>query len=481
MSKTWVARFVTVVFSLQIGAHAQTAPSLPATAIRRIEITSSLSELGRQRTIHTESSRPSGSEPDTSDFVIHKEGDAYYLNDKIVDSGLIVALQQALTAPAISSLSIDDLGITPAWLKAHAASVAQHLAKNWINGVPVHAAALESAFADPEIMDKVVPTLFDVPHYSCKDCIHPVLSVKVSVDFEDGTSLEARSSSQFPFMLPWHVRRSGEETTTYSADISRAAAALMPERSTNRSRLSGENLDLSLGRVVMMQVEREAQLRDVETQTGGTLSAIRSRYTVEYAKIDNYGEFRSRGAGTADSNLRLRLKATSLPSNFSEDVALAYVNGSVVGADKFLRHCPGFEKLALSVPWLNQYAQSHPRVPIELSYFHDASFTDGELSRFSADMRAIGRKKLIPKVEAMKDQVVLLHVGLWLSQSDWLVFPDQHMLLWRVRQFPRDQSASGLPAWSTSEYSEKPCAETSNLLLCVGREASPSGTLQPLD
>ncbi|MFZ0816326.1 MAG: hypothetical protein WAM78_12455 [Candidatus Sulfotelmatobacter sp.] len=410
--------------------------------------------------------------------MIHKEGNAYYLDDKVVDSGLIVALQKAFTAPAIPSLSIDGLEISPAWLKAHAASVAQHFAKDLINGVPVHEAALESAFADPETMCKIVPMLFDVRHYACADCIHPVLSVKVNVGFEDGTSLEARSSSEFPFMLPWHVRSSGEVTTAYNADISGATAALMPEGSTNRSRLAGENLDLSLGRVVMMQVEREAQLRDIETQTGGTLSAIRSRYTVEYAKIDNYGEFGSRGTGT---NLRLRLEEPSLSSNFSDDVVLAYVNGSVVGADKFLSNCPRFENLALSVPWLNQYAQNHPNVPIELSFFHDASFTDAELSRFPADMRAIGREKLIPKVEAMKDQVVLLHVGQGLSQSDWLVFPDQHMLLWRVRQFPRTQRASGLPAWSTSEYSEKPCAETSNLLLCVGREASPSGTLQPLD
>lgn len=89
-------------------------------------------------------------------LVIHRQGDAYYLNDKDakVDASLIAVLVKALTAPANPELSLDDLGVTPAWLKANASSVAHHFAETRVvNGHPVHEAMLESSFADPATME----------------------------------------------------------------------------------------------------------------------------------------------------------------------------------------------------------------------------------------------------------------------------------------------------------------------------------------
>jgi len=42
---------------------------------------------------------------------------------------LIASLVSALTAPPNPELNLDDLGVTPAWLKDHAASVAQRVPK----------------------------------------------------------------------------------------------------------------------------------------------------------------------------------------------------------------------------------------------------------------------------------------------------------------------------------------------------------------
>jgi hypothetical protein len=90
-------------------------------------------------------------------LVIHRQGDAYYLNDKDakrVDASLIAVLVKALTAPANPELSLDDLGVTPALLKANASSVAHHFAETRVvNGHPVHEAMLESSFADPATME----------------------------------------------------------------------------------------------------------------------------------------------------------------------------------------------------------------------------------------------------------------------------------------------------------------------------------------
>ena len=75
---------------------------------------------------------------------------------------MIAALVSALTAPANLELNLDDLGVTPAWLKEHAASVAQRVSETTLIGRDhVPQAVLESTYADPVIMDRIVPELFD--------------------------------------------------------------------------------------------------------------------------------------------------------------------------------------------------------------------------------------------------------------------------------------------------------------------------------
>lgn len=401
-----------------------------------------------------------------ADFLIHKERDAYYLDDKIVDANLVAALVRALRAPVNPQPSLDDLGITPAWLKANASSVTQKMSGSLINGAPIHVAALESTFADPVTMDKIALGLFKGWHTDD----YP--SVKVLVTFEDGTSTSATTGSQYPFLLPWELDDQGHREKAYNADISRAVAALMPEKSTNRSRLAGENRDVQLARVAMMQIEHQQQMLDVEKQTGNTFSALRSRYTIESAHVDDYGEPAASKAEPKESNLRLLLTASDLLPHFRDEVILPYMNGNIVGTDSFPRDAPRFEKLALSVPSLNQYLQEH-KVPIRISFVQGVSFSDSAFRLFSADMQAIGRSELIPKVAAMKDRLALIFVWAGADESDWLVFPDEHMLLWQYGKIP---NATDFLKWSVSDFPRKPCSERWSIFGgCVGREVSANG------
>jgi hypothetical protein len=468
-------------------------PACPAIAqnpraVDRVEITSTWSELGAAKKIHKSSNPSAPSEPASTHLVIHKDGDKYYLADKLVDASLIASLVKAVSAPSNPELKVDDLGVTAAWLKAHDAAVVQHFAGTRVNGAPIHAAMLEATFADPGTVNKVVPSLFDKRHYVCPDCSRLLLSVKVVVSFDDFTNLQAKSSSRFPYMLPWQLSGTATEATAYNAEISRALAALMPENSANRSRLSGEEFAIDLGGAVMTLVEHQAQLLDVEGKTGGTFHELRSRYSIESASIGNYEDpvLRAPEATAVDApegpNLHLLLQVSDPPHNFFQDeVALQFSNGNVVGTDKFLADAPQFEKLVSSVPWLNQYAKAHPDVPFRLSFVHTTSLGDAAMRVFDADMHEIGRDKVMPEVEAAKGGVALLAVGSGAEESDWLIFPDQHMLLWRFFQTP----TSGKPnllKWGPASFAAKPCAKLrNNSLHCVGAEISPDGKLQKVE
>jgi hypothetical protein len=469
MKWVWFVGLAGVNLVCLLAAEPQALPSRPSPVVGGIQITSTRVNLGgawRRRT-----TKPTPVEPDKTFLDIFRDGEAYKLGDDVVDTKLVAALANALREPVNPEPNREDLGFTSAWLKANASSLGQNFAATvyYGGGNHIHQAAFESAFADPAVVDKAVPLLFQ--HRFCVDCDHFTQSVEISVRFDDGTRIDARTSSESPYMLPWHLQSGGRDVVAYNADISRAIAALMPEVSANRSRLAGEHLATELGHIVLNEEEKEARLQDIENETGETLSAIRSRYTVGYAGINKLPESGLFGTGEAESNLHLQLTTPDWPPNFREEVALAYVNGSVVGTEKFLSDGPKFEKLVLSVPWLGNFVRNHPKVPIELSFVHDASLSDAALTLFSADMKAIGREKQIPEVEGAKDKIALLSLGSGTTHSQWLVFPDQHMLLWRYWQLGAVEP--DLPPWAAS--AARPCSEPKNFIHCVGRDVSPAG------
>lgn len=463
--------------------------------VRSVEIKSSWKSAGGGI---VRANPPATKRSESSEITIRKEGDKYEAQKTVLDGNLltdhqavdadqIAVLVKALKAPVIPEIRLEGLGITPEWLKAHASSVAQRLVKpSKIYGVPARQAMLEYTFADPVEVNKVLPGLFDSRRYRCADCTRFFYYVEIVVTFDDSSALTARSASQFPLMLPWRVITSTPGSQTFNGDISRAVAALLPENATNRSRLTGEDLDIKVGGELLGRLRHQEQLSEVESQTGETFAALRSKYSIESASIGTYEDPGGRKPETAlpeEPALLLHLEPSDPPHNFFEDeVTLCYQDGNVVGADKFLEDGPQLEKLVLSVPWLNQYAQEHPGGRFGLAFVCGASFSDQAMKAFAADMRAIGRDRLIPKVEAAKSGIALLRVGSGVDKSDWLVLPDRHMVLWRYTQIPLAGAKPNLLKWSDTPPYKKPCAKVPNGNFggCVGAEISPDGTLLPL-
>jgi len=487
MKSMWFVGAAGAILVCAVPARPQAVANVPPSAppaIREIQISST--RVNHGGAMRRSPAQP-GAEPDKTFLEISRNGDGYHLGDALVDANLVAALANAMRAPANPEPTREDLGFTPAWLKSNASSLGQSFAAStFIGGKPIHQSAFELAFADPAAVDKAIPVMFQ--RRMCADCDRFTQSVEITIEFDDGKRVAARTSSEFPYMLPWRLQNQGKDTVAYNADISRAIAALMPEKSANRSRLAGERLATQLGHILLTQEEHEVRLQEVESQTGGTLSGLRSRYSVESASIGNYGDpvlRKPEDENAADEQtLDLHLQASSDLSHnfFSDEVFLRYVSGNVVDADKFLANAPRYEKLVLSVPWLNRFVQeqSH-KVRMRLSFVGGSSFSDAEMRVFAADMHAIGRDQLIPKVEAAKNQIAALMVGSGVEESDWLIFPDGHMLLWRYWQTPVYGKPS-LLKWSSSPPDKKPCAKLrNNFVGCVGMEISAEGNGEPLE
>ncbi len=240
---------------------------------------------------------------------------------------------------------------------------------------------------------------------------------------------------------------------TYNADISRAVARPAREKkSPNKDRLGGSTFAYEPSvRQRKRSIEREWKLRGSQDRAGDALAALRARYEVIASDINPY---HSEEYGTAtykgepeQVNLHATLRKSSFPPGVSVALVLQQVQGKVGGIEGFLAQAEKYESLALSVPWLNQYMQEYPRVPIRISYVQDRSLGDKALKTFAEDMQFRDRQDLIAQVREHQDEIALLLVGNTYSETYWILFPDKHMVLWRYG------GVSGLLKWSPSDFS----------------------------
>ncbi len=389
---------------------------------------------------------------------------------KRVDRSKVDALIAALKSSPVSKPDPSSLGVTPAWLNEQMGDKKGRFQLESARGTANQRALLAKTYTDTEQIARILPALFS---YVRTDD-YPFASIDVM--FDDGTHLKAETRSYYPFMLPWTIGEQGQRT--YNADISRALANLIDRKSPNRERLAGGALADELAQAVKRSVEREWNLVGSQDRAGDALTTLRSRYEIVASEIHpyhhpEYGTATYKGE-PEQVNLHATLRKPAFPPSVSVALVLEEVQGKVQGVDTFLENAEKYENLALSVPWLNEYMQAHPRVPIRISYVHDRSLGEKAMRSFTDDMQFRERPDLIQQVRAQQGQIVLLIVGNTYSESYWILFPDKHMLLWRYG------GPSGLLKWSPSDFPAGECAEyKTNFGGCSGREIKPEGALAP--
>lgn len=385
---------------------------------------------------------------------------------KRVDRFKVGALIAALKSSPVSKPDPSNLGVTPAWLNEQIGDKKGRFQLESARGTANQRALLAKTYTDTEQIARILPALFS---YIRTDD-YPFASIDVTSD--DGRHLKAETRSYYPFMLPWTVGEQGQQT--YNADISRALANLLGRKSPNRERLAGGALADELAQAVKRSIEREWNLVGSQDRAGDTLTTLRSRYEIVASEIHPY-HHPEYGTATykdepAQVNLHATLRKPTFPPGVSVILVMQQVQGKIEGIERFLANADKYENLALSVPWLNEYIQAHPRVPVRISYVHDRSFGDKAERTFIDDMQFRERPDLIEQVQTQRSDVVLLIIG----GAYWILFPDKHMLLWRY------DGPSGLLKWSPSDFSAGECAEyKENYGGCSGREVTPQGALAP--
>jgi hypothetical protein len=361
---------------------------------------------------------------------IQRRGSKYLLNGQPVSTVQVQSLAAALSAAPLTKLDMTSLSITDEWLTSKVES-------QWSS---VRARATETSqeklfrksFTNLNLIANVLPRI--LPSLLSPDISDYSAFCKVEVVFNDSSKLSAESYSYDVFMLPWSMKG---DRMTYNADISRAVAALLPDESVNKSTLAGdEKLASQLTYAVMASIEREWNLLVSEAHAGEALKTLRTVYEVITADLTPYvpPEYRINidSGALEEMNLLAAVRKSNFPSNLTDALVLRYADKKVEGVDEFLKSAAKYENLALSVPWLNDYIRDNPHAAVRISYIHDKSFGDNAMGAFAADMKLLGCADLIEQVKSQQADIALLLINDTSMESYWLLFPDKHMMLWRV-------------------------------------------------
>ncbi len=440
---------------LLTGRITAAATSIENPTVTQVDICSSWGGLG---------------EPRHAQLSIRLSNDEYFLGDQAIGSTAIDHLLRALQQPPVPQPELDNLGVTQAWLESNAKSGPPANAGSFTAAAPNLQALYRNAFSDLSTMTQVVPSLFKYVQFDD----YP--SIKVIVTSQDGSTICATTHSYYLFMLPWQVTVGERVTATFNADISRAVAALMPEKTTNRERLAGYGVLSQVQDALMRHIERVWNLLDAENKAGPAMGRLRERYDVVTAEINPYHNVEYgvmwRRHRDHEENLHATLRKPGFPANFVDALVLRYHQGETEGVEGFLRAAGKFEDLTLSVGWLKDLMEQGPHVQYRLAYVHDASLGDKAMDVFSADMRKIGKQDLAAEVRRARADVALLIIGMQYYESYWLVLPDKRLLLWRYR------GQTGLLRWTSSDFTGMECSKYQDLTdRCVGSLVSADGVL----
>jgi hypothetical protein len=294
--------------------------------------------------------------------------------------------------------------------------------------------------------------------------------VHVVVRFVDGRTIQAETTNQPPFMLPWTLEAGGKKARTFNADISRAVSKLLPNGSINKERLEGGDLMNEI--VFQMDSSIRQQWKDIaaEDKAGDALDRLREKYTIRRTEVSGHIDLHfgpvapEREAETLQADVRL----PGFPQNLVVATVFPLHDGQADGVDTFLHNGIQYEHLVLDNPWIMDSLKRHQDLGAWLIYVRDASMSEKAMKIFAADMHDLGRDDLAQEVSAHRTEIAdLSYFG-----DEVLLFPDHHAILWRWNP-NRD-----LFGWAASMVKTKRCTDYPTLAVgCSATIVAPDGQL----
>jgi len=360
--------------------------------------------------------------PSRSTIVIGGDNGKYSASGHRVAAQAVNDLIAVLKEPPVEKPSLENCGINLGWLNANVGPAQRDFIHRKLTARQT--SFFRSYFTDVPSIQQAFESAFSGFHTDD----YPEMRLSIS---QYGSEVSLHSRSQHPFMLPWVVE-GNHQSTTFNCHISRAIAALLPGKFTNRDRLIiSSALRWELTDQMMQRVQHDWDILDTEERVGQDLALIQGQFTLLESEIGCLSSVDVEAACGKRLTWNAELSGKSLPPNMKLGVSLPYDRDRLVGTDQFLAHVKDYVALVLSVPWFTDFMKQHPDTVVELRYVGERSLSPKALSDLAEDMKHHGKNELADRLVRDADKSAFLQIessaGPW---SRWVVFPNREMLLW---------------------------------------------------
>jgi hypothetical protein len=389
------------------------------------------------------------------------------ISEDVVSRDSVRRLVRALQAPALRTPELSNLGITTARLEQYVDKAAKSERGMMPGGDERQQALYRKSFTDLNLIKRLLPQIIGASWTDDGVWVH------VTVKFVGGETWTAETQALTPFTLPWSCKVAGRTMRNYNADISRAVTALMPEKTVERYRISGEGFGKSISWPMESTIQTRWNEIGAEDKAGYALDLLRKRYIIRRSDVSKHQGLTfgtdPRSGVPLETNLEADVRRASFPKNLVVAAVFPLREGKAIGLETFLQNGSRYESLVLTNPWIMESLRTHSDLGAWLHFDQDASFSEKGLRIFAADMHKLGRDDLVQQVAGHRDEVALLSY----YDNKLILFPDHHAIVWRW-----DQSRE-LFKWPSSSLKTVECTDYNTLDVgCVAAIIRADGNLQ---
>lgn len=396
-------------------------------------------------------------EPQSSELVIKRKKDHYYAGSNHVSDQSIQSFITAIEGAAKQGSELERLGLGSEWLKNNAVVALRDYLQNW-EYKAMSSAQKElfvNSFSNVELMNAALSkqeglvTLDDFPE----------ISVKITKESGAEYSLKLVVSPEF--LHQWSVVSPTGNFETSDVAISLDLRALLPQKFTNRERLTEHALRYMVAYAAMQEIRDKWDSIGAEARLGSAIQPVTNRFTLVSSAISNLSSIDLDGGEAWNAVGR----NSTLPPNVTIGFSLPIQKKKLIGVDSFLSHVDAYTQLALSPEWFRQFLIAHPEAKVEIRFVEDRSLSRHAEQKLSEDLGAMGKGSAVRRISASVSEVVFLELKdeEW---SRWVLFPNGEMLLWEYQ-------GGTVGNWSDKDFQSATCYGWK----CVGAIISPNGEI----
>jgi len=291
----------------------------------------------------------------------------------------------------------------PVWLRSHAGEA--FAVQSGPSSCSEDARRLfEDRFSDPGWAMAAIDAQFSGYRFDDHPC------AVIEVVFEDGRQLRLVSVSQYPLMLPWTV--SCEET--WSPEIPRALAEVLPAESLIRQRLSDANLVSWLGLEGPSEWMADVENLEERCKYKDAVAALATEFNVRHLY------------NSSPETLSAHLGRVDFPRNLVIDVHIEMTSDPAEVAKRLAVVKP---RIDAYVTLVREFVMKHPDDEFELWYTNEGSVTEDSLSIGSLDQDEATVAKA--RGARVKGALLARNTLSGNTRDEWIFTPEGEVILWQ--------------------------------------------------